>query len=72
MTITYKAAEESTAYRPEGRTVHAVACTEGEPATMTVCGMGVPGDPYGDFATTILVARCGSCAAVLRIEYLKR
>jgi hypothetical protein len=59
----------TTTYRAERLRVHAVASNDGVLEPETVCGLGIPGTPYGEFATTFVGTRCVTCAGALGLEH---
>ena len=57
--------EDHAQRRAETHVAHAVAMTDGKPASLTVCGQRVVG-PTGElFVWTRIPARCPHCAEVL-------
>jgi hypothetical protein len=63
------AGSPSTTYRAERRKLHAVASTHGVLARETVCGVDIPGTPFGDFCETLVHMRCPKCAEALGVEH---
>jgi hypothetical protein len=83
MTTTYKATDETrrvrdttfvglpvVRYRDELVITHAVASVDGVVASVTVCGVGVSGNPYRDFGTTFIGTRCAKCTHALDLGHL--